>query len=283
MQRPLLRVCMIVVCGGVLIAGFGSLPSGCEASSPSVAGFGGPSIFPQIATSGGPLEPFTILTSIGGDYSLKGAMCRGTLRLGPHLELISGDLAHAVRASAAWEGDSSYLWSVVLRASRFGSTEIRAFVRMDVPPDRFDEMELLLPLEVGADGVKTGRARTVRTETVRAGQRYRSAGEFLVPIDGPENVMPWEIKERPHVLVARKGTCAECPGEEHWIPFVVFVGPHGEIRSHRFLGTDRDARGATPAMIETAEEALKDWKFAPARTKSRTVTDWITVRVSVSK
>jgi hypothetical protein len=59
------------------------------------------------------------------------------------------------------------------------------------------------------------------------------------------------------------------------------VKSNGMIHSKRFLADEGGAGGTIPAMIQSAETALEHWKFAPARTPTRSIAHWMFVRVPV--
>ena len=254
-----------------------------EATPPAEEGTPQFWIAPQLAESRGPLDPFTMIVSIGGIYYPSTVTGTGKLRPGKGLRCVSGDSVHVGHVSEAWKGARDNLWSIVFQAREMGSTEIRATLRIRATDDRIDEMEVRLPIEVDSTGIRAGISRTIRAETVRAGQRFRYGGSFLVPIDKPENITYVDIKKRARVVAAEDAICAECGGAERAVPFVVFVDPRGKIRSYRLLPWDRDGMDVSSAVVQSAGEALRQWKFSPASTRSRTVDDWIIVRVNVHR
>jgi len=255
----------------------------CRGSQPTPEGARHFSIWLQRPfESGSPSEPFRILITMGGQYYRKDVVGTGTLRLGPGLSVVTGSLIHRGHVSKTWDGPEENSWVVVLRAHNKGSTWIRAVMTAKPTASRIDEMEMLLPIEITSDTLRFGVARAVRSETVRSGQRYRH-GWYLVPIERSEEVTSADIDQGVKVVHRVQGACPEGPVSVRELPFMVLVGRDGAMRSHRFLAGEGGAIGATPAMIQCAEAALKRWSFKPARARSRAVSDWTLVRVPVHR
>ena len=147
-----------------------------------------------------------------------------------------------------------------------------------------DEMDVVLPMDLTKSGPTFEIATVVRVETVRAGQRYRYGGEFLVPLDAPEEVPAGSIMERSVPRNVGEAVCSDCSSDESAeLPFVVFVDAAGNVRSLRILKNEASLKGhrVTPKMIASAEKAIRGWSFSPARTKGKAISDWCFVRVSV--
>lgn len=255
-------------------------PGKGSGSTPAFEGIPNFAIFMQPAEYGAPHEPFRVLISMGGDYP-SDVVGTGTLRLGPGLTLVNGELVHKGHVSFSWRGEVDRKWYLELRAVGPGRTEIRALLKVAVGNDRTDEMEMVLPIEVDEQSLHFGSARRARAETIRGGQRFRYGGEFLVPIDAPEEVSPTDIVEKPKAIVRDTAICEACPPAQVELPFVVLVGPDGGVRSSRLADGGREAAEATPAMIQSAQAALKRWKFTPGRTRLGPINDWVIVLVPV--
>jgi len=137
-----------------------------------------------------------------------------------------------------------------------------------------DEMVVELPMFVDSGGVTFSMVRTVRDETVRMGQRFRYGGDFLVPIDAPEEVVYSDIIQRARVIHQESGHCTGCPPGHHEVPFVAFVTSRGAVRSLTFF-PNRDSSNSPPAVVHAAEIAIRRWKFEAARTENRRVADYV--------
>lgn len=230
---------------------------------------------------GGAGQPFRILCGMMGSYA-PDVVGNAVVRLGANLQWISGDTLHTASVSRNGDTSGNYLWNVDARAVADGTTEIRAIITVGPSPGRIDETEVVLPVLVN-DGVVTfGQQRPVREETVRGNQRYRYAGEYLVPIDRSEFVVNSDIEAK--VMVTRKvqATCRTCPADSiRELSFVVFVKRDGSIHSARFINDGSPDKAAPPDMIEAGRLAVMRWQFAPSKARSGPVADWIFVRVPV--
>jgi hypothetical protein len=239
-------------------------------------------VSPQLDDPAGPPEAFRVVISMGGPDCGKSVLGRATIHLGPGLSWVSGDSVHVGHVSTLWDGPRDDTWAIVLNAASTGSTEIRASLTVDVGNAQVDEDEALLPIEVTADRVRAGIVKSVRHETIRHGRRYRYGGLFLVPIEGPEDFTSQGIVERARAVREEAAACPECKGKEQEVPFVVFIDSRGALHSYRPLSLAQEVSPPTPAMVSAAEEALKRWKFSPGRTRTRSVADWLVVRVRVN-
>jgi len=233
----------------------------------------------QPIQSGSPRDVFKVLASAGGDYP-PSTIGRITLRPGPGLRLVDADTVRLCHVSLAWRGAEDRKWYFHLRADGPRKTYLRALVRVDASKSQTDEMAMEMPINITNDAVVFGSPYETREETVRDGQRYRYAGEFLVPIDAPEDLANPDIVERAKPIRMPKATCPTCEKSGE-LPFVVFVRPNGKMRSTRFLEYAMGAEGATPRMIQSAREALHGWTFTPGRTRTKAITDFVVVRVVV--
>jgi hypothetical protein len=240
------------------------------------------SIFIQSADPEQPVsrESVKILAAMSGSWYPAGAKAQSEILLGPSLEWKSGDRVHTGHPSDRWQGTPDRLWPIELRALKNGSTYLRATFSARVSVDRTDEMVIELPLLVQAEGVRFGVAHVVRAETIRKGQRYRFAGMFLVPIDAPEEVVSPDIIKRARVTYQAVGHCTDCDSGHYELPFVAFVTARGSLRSFRYL-SNYVSKPDSPMIVQAAERSLRQWKFAPARTKNRPVSDWVLVKVPV--
>ena len=238
------------------------------------------SIFPQVIESGGPKDPFRILLNMTGQGPAH-ALGKATVTIGKGLEWVEGDREHSGHPSMFWRGPRDNQWSVRIRGTEPCLTSVRVLLSVQVDPNQVVEIEMNLPVVITGKTITFEGPRPVRMETVRNGQRFRYGGFYLVPIDAPEEVTPADIKEGPTVIEQQPVKCSQCPSELKEVPFVVFVGRDGRLLSSRML----EPGGRAMISAETAkaaEEALRHWKFSPARTKkSRAVAHWTFVRVPV--
>jgi hypothetical protein len=138
-------------------------------------------------------ESIKILVSMTSEWSMP---ARSEIMLGPNLKWKSGDRVHTGHPGPRWQGEPDRAWTIELRAVREGRTYVRASYFCQIDDGYIHEMVVELPLQVDSDSVRFSEARPVRVETVRMGERFRYAGEFLVPIDGPEDVVPGDIVTR---------------------------------------------------------------------------------------
>ena len=237
------------------------------------------SIFPQVIESGGAHDPFRVLLTMHGKNPLN-ALGKATVTIGKGLEWVDGDREHTGHPSMFWKGARDNQWSVRLRAPEPCSTAVRVLMSVEASPHQVDEVEMVLPVVVTGASITFGIPRPVREESIRNSQRFRYGGLYLVPIDGPEEVTPPDIKEGPTVLEQQSVRCSQCASELKEIYFVVFVGRDGSLLSSRMLEPGGNAK-ISAETAKGAGEVLLHWKFSPARTKSGTVADWTFVRVPV--
>ena len=239
------------------------------------------SIVPQFTGVDEAGKTFTVLISMrGGDYP-EGSVAVGRIDLGPNLAWVKGDSAHTAHPSSLWTGPKDNLWTITLRAVAPGRSEVRASMRAEVGGGRIDEMESCLEIFVAADGIRAGSVRAIREETIREGQRYRHAGRFLVPIDGPEEVTTSEIRVRAAAVLKVPATFAGVPPKGIEVRFIAFIDPKGELHSFRVLPSSTGEDAPNPEIVSAATQALRRWKFSPARAGSKDVADWVNVRVQV--
>ena len=214
----------------------------------------------------------TLRVSMRGDYA---DSVRGEARIviPSGIALVAGDTLHRARPTGP-EAE----WEIVIRALAVGRHEIRGYVRIEDLAHNIDEGEFVLPLEVRTDTVLVGGSQTIRMEFIHGNQRYRYGGEYLVPIDGPEYIVPGDIASKPRIL--ERQSAVDSLGRSASavrIPFVVFIDRQGRLRDARLRGGSRNAQ-----LEKLASEALYRWTFAPAMTKSgQPVDDWLEVRVEV--
>jgi len=199
------------------------------------------------------------------------------------IRVISGATFSAVSASGGKRAKSERKWQIVLRPTDIGIYEIRGTLTIDRGPDRgVDEAEFAIPLEVRSDTSFAGPPRPTRFEHVRAGQRYRYAGSYLVPIDSSEVMLQEEIDQKPRVVHQETAACSTCAGAlPARVPLVVMVGSDGLLREARYLDIIEVGEEIDPTIVRVAEEALARWVFAPATSRGRPVADYLVVRVPV--
>lgn len=263
---------------------FGLLTAGITwASPPSSEGARTFYIFPQVTQCDASTGQFSILVSMRGIDYPPHAIAVGRIMLGPGMTLIAGDTLHVAHPSLAWNGPEDYRWSLTLRAQRGRAVELRAAMRAEVGDGRIDEMESQMQVHLDADGIHATVPRTVREETVRAGQRYRYGGKFLVPIDGPEFVTASDIKVHALPIKEVAATCPTCPADGSKVAFVAFVDPSGNVRSSRALQNRKPGEHLSPDMLAAAAKALSRWTFSPARAGTGPVADWAIVEVEFAR
>jgi len=215
---------------------------------------------------------------MNGPYD-RNAIGIGRVTLGRGLQWVSGDSVHDARI-----GEVDSHWVIIARALGSEKTEFRASISVEKGGGGRDEMDAVLPLGFSQGNPEFGVAKEVRAETVRYGQRYRYGGEFLVPIDAPEEVGPGEIVERSSPRGIAEIVCTTCPrGESAQLPYAVFLDAAGKVRSLRYLRDEVAVSGKniSPEMIASAEKGIRGWAFNPGRTKSKSIADWCLVRVKV--
>ena len=246
-------------------------------SEPSFEGAEMYSLVPQVIEHGTSQEPITILITMIGQGP-KVAIGRTTVTLAAGLKWVDGDLEHVGHPSLAWNGPRDNQWSIKIRALGSGSTNVRLSLTVRVSGHQTDESVMSLPIVVSGDELAFGTPRRIRSETVRNGQRYRYAGLFLVPIEGPEDVTTSDIVHGPAAIYKQAGTCTTCPAGPFEVSLVAFVGTDGKLISSRYL--EGQAGGdADEETIRAAQRALSRWRFTPARTKFRKLAHWMFVRV----
>lgn len=282
MRFPL--TCWIKGClGGILGLLLVMTSTGSRASVAEFEGTRTYSIFPQVTHSDASTGRLTFLVGMTGGASYPpGAVAAGRIVLGKGLTWVAGDTVHIAHLSPNWKGPEDWRWSVTVRADR-GQSELRTVMRVDVGAGRIDEMESTTTIFLDDQGLHTSVPQTVREETVRNGQRFRHGGEFLVPIDGPEYVTADDVEVRAAPTKEVPAICATCKSEEAKLTFVVFVDENGDLRSYRALGYGAGRAAPSPAALEAAALALRQWKFSPGKTGTRTVADYAIVQVEVKR
>lgn len=221
---------------------------------------------------GGAVGSVTVM--LDGSYS-PGATAEATLAFPPGVEVINGDTLRI--------GDMQMMqpWTIQVRPRGDGDFIIRGI--LTVRTRRYvDKGEFALSLRVSGGTCVAGISRSVRKERVENGQRYRFGGSFMVPIDSAEYVVQRDIdivSGRARVIqeVEARDTLGVV-GEARRVRFVAFVDPDGKVRDARL----HDGRFRKDERVSAlGREALKKWRFAPARAKGRAVADWAIVEVAI--
>lgn len=250
-------------------------------STPSV-GEGTPDfdVFVQPLRYGEVIDAADSIELLVGVHMMPGAgerQARVHIRPGPGLSWVSGD---SVRVTRVPSNAAVYKWTVTLKSVHEGRTEVRAGVVLG-KPGNLREMEIALPILTERAGITVQKPRIVREETVQGKQRYRYAGRYLVPIDGPEEVTTADITHGPSIARSWAARCA-CPDtSSRNLSFAVFVRANGNVHSVRFVEGATGSEGATPELIRCAESTLMAWRFQPARTSTRPVAHWLDVHVPI--
>ncbi len=199
------------------------------------------------------------------------------------IEIVSGDTVSVARVYRHGRKRSERVLQLVVRPARYGSYLIRGWLGIDAGEEHGkDESDFDLPLTLEPDSMSYARApRATRYENVRHGQRYRYAGQYLVPIDSTQALLEEEITEKAKPVTQVAASCHGCPGPlPTVVPFVAMVGSDGRVRGSRFL--DIQEEGTTdPALVAAASAALSGWQFMPAKANGVPVADYVVVRVPV--
>jgi hypothetical protein len=170
-----------------------------------------------------------------------------------------------------------------VRPTRAGQFSFRAVLHI-ARGEEIDEAETVLPVTVREDTVIIGQKRPIRVETVVDGQRYRCWGEWMVPIDGPEPVIEWEIVKA-RAIKSPAALCSACPfSGVDTVAFIAIIDKRGVVSHARPLPLGQ-ATPLTPdsVSVAAARSALARWKFAPATFEGRALNDWQFVRVPIRK
>jgi hypothetical protein len=196
------------------------------------------------------------------------------IELPPSWILVEGDANRKMRSNAR-----EFAWTVTVRPTQTGRFQLRRFVQID-RASSLDEGDYMLPVELRTDSTIIGASKQLRLETVRSGQRFRYADAFLVPIDGPEDFTQSDLRERARVVSGRVAECGACTASDAaTVTWVVFLDETGHVKTAR-LASNIEA-GSAAAVATRA--AINSWSFAPGRVKSRGVSDWVIVHVSVAR
>jgi hypothetical protein len=199
------------------------------------------------------------------------------------IEVVSGDTVSVAHVNRHGRKRAERVLQLVIRPARYGRYQIRGRLGIDAGEMHgADETDFDLPLTLEPDSSSYARApRTTRYENVRHGQRYRYAGQYLVPIDSTQALLEEEITEKAKPVASTAAACHGCPGPlPTVVPFVAMVGSDGRVRESRFL--DIQEEGTTdPLLVAAASAALAGWQFTPARASGVPVADYVVVRVPV--
>ncbi len=123
----------------------------------------------------------------------------------------------------------------------------------------------------------------MRWEHIVGAQRYRYAGDYLVPIAHSEHFTQddiWTAGHPPRVTYQVPARCPDCPvGTPDSLGWVVFVGADGRISDARPWSTaERDS-----SAVRATRAALAQWSFAPATLRDRPVADLLDVQVPITR
>lgn len=199
------------------------------------------------------------------------------------IEIVSGDTVSVVRVNRHGRRRAERVLQLVIRPARYGSYLIRGRLAIDAGEMHgSDETDFDLPFTLEPDSTSYARApHATRFENVRHGQRYRYAGQYLVPIDSTQALLEEEITEKAKPVVPVAASCHGCPGPlPTVVPFVAMVGSDGRVREQRFLDI-REEGTTDPALVAAASAALSGWQFTPAKANGVPVADYVVVRVPV--
>ena len=141
--------------------------------------------------------------------------------------------------------------------------------------------EVALPVQVSGDTLLAGPRNWYRSELVEGDQRYRVNGQWLVPIDGPEEVDAADMLAEPvKPAIVKQGAarCPNCGASLESVRVLVVVDRSGMVRHAWAVGESR-----TGAAADTAQTAVARWMFAPARIGRTPVTDCMIVSVPIAR
>jgi hypothetical protein len=269
----------------LLTAGILLLAAKCSLSEPLWLGGQGPP-FGFVADASGGLQrgdTLSIVAQFGARYYPTSARASIHLVVPPALGLLRGDTL--VVGSL---GDMRGHWTYLFTPQQPGQYEVRGRVTIDAGSQGVDECEFVMPVAVGAESVVVERSRYVRLELRKEGRRYRYADWWLVPLDSTEvsavqvDLEARGARARPTGPAA--ATCSRCaststPDSVH---FVVIVGPDGNIRDWKLLGSSlRRDRRPDADVAAAAEAALKGMTFQPAEAGGQAVSDFVYVAIPV--
>ena len=220
-------------------------------------------------------EPLRLLVGMSGAYS-KGTPIEAKIVLPASMELVSGDLSRSAKADRSVER-----WEVFVRPTRPGEQRIVASFVGVVSEREKDEGDFVLAIDVG-NATDGGVSRRTRSEKVVDAQRYRYGGDFLVPIEGPEDFNQNDIRKsgvKPHATSEAAATCRDCGTDlPEAVTFVAFIDKTGRLVDARVLGP-----ASTDPVVAAARAALATWRFKPSTYAGRPVADWLVVKVPVSR
>jgi hypothetical protein len=200
------------------------------------------------------------------------------LRLPPGVHLVSGDTIITGRPHG--EG---LRWVVGIRCDDAAPSYIRGAMWVDDHSRRVDESEFDLKCSNVPDSLPADYSLERRAECVIAGQRFRYAGMFRVPIDGPEYVVEEEIERSgahpvaefmPEIMDQHLATAVDT------VTCIIFVRPSGGVREVRIMPT-MGIDDRTSTLVR--DGVLSQWRFRPARIKNTAYDDWLMIRVPLRR
>lgn len=219
-------------------------------------------------------QPIRLRITCSGLYDAS-ASSEVHIEVPPGIEVVEGETS---RVLSPLRDDS---WFLTLRPIRPGRFAVHGTMRT-TSASHVDEAEFQLPIRVTGSRIVAELSRVTREERIVDGQRYRYAFEYLVPISGPQMVTQDAIEAengKPQVLDARAATCPECRLETPISVLMrVLVDERGRASEPEYVGPDPDL---SPAVIEAAKAAAKDWRFRPAHAQGITTPDRAVVEVRV--
>ena len=106
----------------------------------------------------------------------------------------------------------------------------------------------------------------------------------MVPIDGPEPVLEWEII-KPRPIRSPSAVCSECSFPVvDTVAFVAIIDRRGVVSQARPLSLGQVTQHTPDSLsVAAARSALGRWRFAPATFEGRALNDWLFVRVPIRK
>lgn len=192
------------------------------------------------------------------------------------VELVTGDsIFHGYPARRHCQ------WTAAVTIRERGEQQIRGQLTIQ-SGSGIDEGEFALPIDVRADTTVVQWSRLVRSETVRAGQRFRYGGRFLVPIEQSEELTQTDIErlgQRASGARHLRTMCSNCKaGLRATVPMVVFVAADGRVLEAR---PRVQGKRFEDALVVAAKTAIGQAQFRSAKVKGRAVADWVLTDVEV--
>lgn len=198
------------------------------------------------------------------------------------LTLVSGDTAFTVSVRRVLPPHH-----FTVRPERPGTFEVRGTLSILTAPGEEDFYDIGLPVTVTGDTLTPGGPVVHRIESRRAGQRFRYAGSWLLPVDEGESFDAVKFEQsgtRAQPAEALVAKCPECPstGADTAL-FVVVVDKNGNVANAHALGLPGRHGSSDTRVVAAGRAALSKGRFKPAQQNGHPVADWLYVRIPVAR